>query len=104
MKDISDPTRPTTNKNAIITEGYRMLKVDTLDNRTISDKICAKFCSQIAEIETDVLVFSDFRHGVFNRSPVPILIKAISNGVFKDADSQVPARWASLLAIHGSDL
>jgi rfaE bifunctional protein kinase chain/domain len=104
MKDILDPTRPTTNKNAIITEGYRMLKVDTLDNRTISDKICAKFCSQIAETETDVLVFSDFRHGVFNRATVPILMGAISNGVFKVADSQVASRWGNILEFQGFDL
>src|SRR3546814_5025660 len=31
-------SRPTTNKNAIIVSDYRMLKVDTLDNRTISDR------------------------------------------------------------------
>ena len=104
MKDILDPTRPTTNKNAIITEGYRMLKVDTLDNRTISEKICAKFCSQIAETETDVLVFSDFRHGVFNRATVPILMGAISNGVFKVADSQVASRWGNILEFQGFDL
>ena len=30
---IIDETRPTTNKNAIVAENYRMLKVDTLDNR-----------------------------------------------------------------------
>ena len=36
---IIDPTRPTTNKNAIVAEGYRLLKIDCLDNRTISDKI-----------------------------------------------------------------
>ncbi|HEY6085843.1 MAG TPA: adenylyltransferase/cytidyltransferase family protein, partial [Nitrospira sp.] len=38
---IVDATRPTTNKNAIIVGGYRLLKVDTLDNRSISEKILA---------------------------------------------------------------
>jgi bifunctional ADP-heptose synthase (sugar kinase/adenylyltransferase) len=104
MKDISDPTRPTTNKNAIITEGYRMLKVDTLDNRTISDKICARFCSQIADTETDALVFSDFRHGIFNRATVPILAGAIPQGQFKVADSQVASRWGNILEFQGFDL
>ena len=32
---------PTTNKNAIVAGGYRLLKVDTLDNRSISDDIVA---------------------------------------------------------------
>ncbi len=36
---IIDQTRPTTNKNAIVAGGYRLLKVDTLDNRSISDNI-----------------------------------------------------------------
>lgn len=38
-KPIIDKTRPTTNKNAIIAGGYRLLKLDTLDNRSISDEI-----------------------------------------------------------------
>ncbi|MGZ5141476.1 MAG: adenylyltransferase/cytidyltransferase family protein, partial [Burkholderiales bacterium] len=38
-KPIIDSTRPTTHKNAIIAGGYRLLKVDTLDNRSISDAI-----------------------------------------------------------------
>ena len=45
---IIDPTRPTTNKNAFIAGGYRLLKVDTLDNRTISDKIVSELRKQIA--------------------------------------------------------
>src|SRR5215831_15227774 len=35
-KAIVDKSRPTTNKNAIVAGGYRLLKVDTLDNRSIS--------------------------------------------------------------------
>src|SRR5258706_6551190 len=47
---IIDDTRPTTNKNAIVAETYRMLKVDTLDNRSISDKIVEQLKRQIGEI------------------------------------------------------
>ena len=36
---VIDKTRPTINKNAIIAGGYRLLKIDTLDNRSISDEI-----------------------------------------------------------------
>src|SRR5437868_373323 len=35
-KAILDHTRPTTHKNAFVCGDYRMLKVDTLDNRSIS--------------------------------------------------------------------
>ena len=41
---IIDHTRPTTNKNAIVAGGYRLLKVDTLDNRSISERIVSR-CS-----------------------------------------------------------
>ena len=36
---IIDRTRPTTQKNAIIAGGYNLLKIDTLDNRSISERI-----------------------------------------------------------------
>lgn len=39
---IIDPTRPTTNKNAFIADHYRLLKVDKVDNRAISGKICSR--------------------------------------------------------------
>ena len=47
-KPIIDKTRPTTNKNAIIAGGYRLLKVDTLDNRSISDEIVLQLAKAIA--------------------------------------------------------
>ena len=39
MRAVVDRSRPTVNKNAIVVGGYRLLKVDTLDNRSISDQI-----------------------------------------------------------------
>ena len=74
---VIDETRPTTNKNAIVADGYRLLKVDTLDNRSISDKIVEQLRRQIADTKTDAVVFSDFRHGIFNRGTIPQLIAAI---------------------------
>jgi sugar/nucleoside kinase (ribokinase family) len=49
-------------------------------------------------------VFSDFRHGIFNRQTVPILVGAIPGGVFKVADSQVASRWGNILEFQGFDL
>src|SRR5258708_17036414 len=59
---IVDPTRPTTNKNAIVADGYRLLKVDTLDNRTISDRILGRLVKTLGSSKVDAVVFSDFRH------------------------------------------
>jgi rfaE bifunctional protein kinase chain/domain len=101
---IIDATRPTTNKNAIVAETYRMLKVDTLDNRSISDKIVEQLRTQLADTPTDAVVFSDFRHGMFNRGTIPQLIESIPDGVFKVADSQVASRWGNILEFQGFDL
>jgi len=101
---IIDPTRPTINKNAIVAEGYRLLKVDTLDNRSISDKIVEQLRRQIADTKTNALVFSDFRHGIFNRSTIPHLTSAIPAGAFRVADSQVASRWGNILEFEGFDL
>ena len=101
---IIDETRPTTNKNAIVADGYRLLKVDTLDNRSISDKIVEQLRRQIADTKADAVVFSDFRHGIFNRGTIPQLISAIPDGTFRVADSQVASRWGNILEFEGFDL
>ena len=104
VRAVVDPTRPTTNKNAIIADGYRLLKIDTLDNRTISDDVLRDICAAIAEAACDAVVFSDFRHGVFNRRTIPPLVGAIPDGVFRVADSQVASRWGNITEFAGFDL
>jgi rfaE bifunctional protein kinase chain/domain len=104
INHIIDETRPTTNKNAIVAENYRLLKIDTLDNRAISSKNVDRLKKQIAETQTDVVVFSDFRHGIFNRHTIPELTSAIPVGVYRVADSQVASRWGNILEFEGFDL
>jgi len=101
---IIDATRPTSNKNAIVAGGYRLLKLDTLDNRSISDDIVEKLADTIQEVRSDAVVFSDFRHGIFNRRTIPRLIQAIPDGVFKVADSQVASRWGNITDFQDFDL
>jgi rfaE bifunctional protein kinase chain/domain/rfaE bifunctional protein nucleotidyltransferase chain/domain len=101
---IVDPTRPTTNKDAIVVDGYRLLKVDTLDNRSISDKALRQFATQIASTPTDAVVCSDFRHGIFNRHTIPELVAAIPANAYRVADSQVASRWGNILEFKGFDL
>jgi len=101
---VIDSTRPTTNKNAIVAAGYRLLKLDTLDNRSISDDILGKLCGTVAEVDCDAVVFSDFRHGIFNRRTIPQLVGAIPQGRFKVADSQVASRWGNITEFQGFDL
>ena len=101
---IIDPTRPTTNKNAIVVGGYRLLKIDTLDNRSISEKILKQLSVQVEKTPTNAVVFSDFRHGIFNRHTIPDLIVALPPNVYRVADSQVASRWGNILDFQGFDL
>ena len=101
---IVDETRPTTNKNAIVAENYRLLKVDTLDNRSISDKIVEQLKKHLGETDSQAVVFSDFRHGIFNRGTIPHLTEAIPKGAFRVADSQVASRWGNILEFQNFDL
>lgn len=102
---IIDKARPTTNKNAFIAGGYRMIKIDKVDNRPISDKVLTQMASQITKTkDIDVVMFSDFRHGIFSKSTIPTLINAIPKNVMKVADSQVASRWGNILDFKGFDL
>ena len=101
---IIDSTRPTTNKNAIVAGGYRLLKIDTLDNRSISDEILLKITNNISDVSCDALVYSDFRHGIFNRRTIPAFLEAAPDDVFKVADSQVASRWGNITEFKGFDL
>lgn len=99
-----DHTRPTTQKNVFISGGYRMLKVDKLDNRPVSDKALEQFKALLASTEADAVVFSDFRHGVFSRRTIPELVASIPPGAFRVADSQVASRWGNILDFESFDL
>ena len=50
------------------------------------------------------MVFSDFRHGVFNRRTIPHLVGGVPPGTFRVADSQVASRWGNILDFRGFDL
>jgi rfaE bifunctional protein kinase chain/domain len=101
---IIDRTRPTTQKNVFTAGGYRMLKVDKVDNRPVSDKTLAQFTKSISATTAEVVVFSDFRHGIFNPRTIPVLTASIPKGPLRVADSQVASRWGNILDFQGFDL
>jgi bifunctional ADP-heptose synthase (sugar kinase/adenylyltransferase) len=104
VRAVIDSSRPTVNKNAIVVGGYRLLKVDTLDNRSISDQILNELTRTIREVPTDSVVYADFRHGIFNRRTIPEFIRALPPRCFKVADSQVASRWGNIVDFQGFDL
>jgi rfaE bifunctional protein kinase chain/domain/rfaE bifunctional protein nucleotidyltransferase chain/domain len=101
---VVDPTRPTTSKNAIVVGGYRLLKIDTVDNRSISEKVLRQLARQVAATPADAVVCSDFRHGIFNRYTIPDLVAAIPRNAFRVADAQVASRWGNILDFKGFHL
>jgi cytidyltransferase-like protein len=104
VRAVVDPSRPTVNKNAVVVGGYRLLKIDTLDNRSISDSILGTIADAVGSVPAEAVVFSDFRHGLFNRRTIPELISAIPEGVYRVADSQVASRWGNIIDFQGFDL
>jgi rfaE bifunctional protein kinase chain/domain len=101
---VVDATRPTTQKNVFSADGYRLLKVDRLDNRPISSKVLKDFTDAIAATETDVVVCSDFRHGIFNPGTIPALLASLPPRALRVADSQMASRWGNILDFQGFDL
>tara|TARA_B100000686_G_scaffold204229_1_gene211075 strand:- start:31144 stop:32685 length:1542 start_codon:yes stop_codon:yes gene_type:complete len=104
LDTIVDKSRPTTNKNVITNGVYKLLKLDYIDNRAINDNILEKISKSISNFSGDAVIFSDFRHGIFNARSIPKLIKSIPNNVIKVADSQVASRWGNILEFQGFDL
>lgn len=101
---VVDPSRSTTNKNAIEAQGYRLLKIDTVDNRPIGGKVLGQIKEDLRMSNADVVAFTDFRHGVFTRETIPALTAIIPAKAFKVADSQVASRWGNILEFKGFDL
>ena len=98
------PERPTTHKNAVVSDGYRMIRIDTVDNKTIDAEVLAAMVRDLREAQSDAVVFSDFRHGIFNRATIPSFMAAVPAGTFTVADSQVASRWGNVLDFAGCDL
>jgi rfaE bifunctional protein kinase chain/domain/rfaE bifunctional protein nucleotidyltransferase chain/domain len=101
---ILDATRPTTQKNTIIAGDYRLLKIDKLDNSSISGKAANQIQGYISVTPADAVIFSDFRHGIFNRTTIPYFMEAIMDDIFTVADSQVASRWGNITEFKGFDL
>jgi rfaE bifunctional protein kinase chain/domain len=99
-----DKNRPTTNKNTIMATGYNLLKIDKVDNQPISGNILNRIRDSISKEKADIVIFSDFRHGIFNKLSIPILTSSIKRGIFKVADSQVATRWGNITDFKNFDL
>jgi rfaE bifunctional protein kinase chain/domain/rfaE bifunctional protein nucleotidyltransferase chain/domain len=101
---IVDKNRPTTNKNTIIADKYRLLRINTLDNRSIDKAILTKITNFTKKTKADSVILSDFRHGIYNKDTIPIIVKSIDRSIFRAADSQVANRWGNICDFKNFDL
>ena len=101
---IVDKNRPTTNKNTIVAKNQKILKLDTLDNTPMSEEITKNILKKISNTKCDAIIFSDFRHGIFNKDSIPEYSKKIPKKTFRVADSQVASRWGNILDFENFDL
>lgn len=103
---VVDGTRPTTCKEAVVVDGYRLLKLDTVDNRAISDAMLETILESVRETEPGAVIYSDFRHGVFNARTIGPLLEAVGtrDDLLRVADSQVASRWGNITEFKGLDL
>lgn len=106
VRALIDSTRPTTEKVVYIADGYRLLKVDHLDNRPMSDSLQRKITRWIQNENAfaKAIVFSDFRHGIFHAGSIPLFTAALPTGPYRVADSQMASRWGNILDFADFDL
>ncbi len=104
LRPLVDKGRPTTVKERYIADGHRMLQVDRVDNRLVSERVRRNIATLIHDDPADVVIFSDFRHGIFHGPSAEELANAVRPGALKAADSQVSNRWGNILDFRGFDL
>ena len=101
---LREGKRPTTNKLVYVVDGYRLLKVDVVDNRPIDSASVREIAEGLASSAADVFVMSDFRHGLFTKEDIPAITDSIPEGRLRVADSQVASRWGNILDFANFDL
>lgn len=101
---IIDTDRPTTLKERFWADGYKMLQVDKVDNRIVSKNIVDQIVKRLNERKNDVVILSDFRHGIFNKVTIEDYRSALGDKTIIAADSQVSNRWGNILDFKNVDL
>lgn len=101
---IVDKSRPTTLKERFWAEKYKLIQVDTLNNHSISESSISIIKKKIKTLKSQAFIFSDFRHGIFNKENIDLMSKSIPKNSIKVADSQVSNRWGNILDFKRFDI
>ena len=101
---LIDKTRPTTHKNAVLADGYRLIRIDEVNNTSINAEQLSEITIKLKKSKANAIILSDFRHGMFHKSTIPQILKSLPSEIFKVADSQVASRWGNILDFPNCDL
>ena len=95
----------TTNfKQSYYADNYNLLKVSRVNNQALSLEEINMIALKLKKNQCDINIFSDFRHGIFNKKSINIFIKALKKNSIKVADSQIASRWGNILDFKNFDL
>jgi rfaE bifunctional protein kinase chain/domain len=84
---------------------YKLLQVDYVDNEIIDKVNLKKIFDTIKKDKiSDCVVFSDFRHGMFNKEIINSYLDVLNPNIIKIADSQVSSRWGNILDFKKVDI
>ena len=101
---IIDKSRSTTLKERYWANQYKLIQLYTVDNHVPSKEIIKKIGKKISNTNVDGIIFSDFRHGIFNAESIKFFTNKIKKKIIKIADSQVSNRWGNILDFKNFDL
>jgi len=85
-------------------DDYKVIQVDYVDNSIIETSNQKKIFNLIRKNNYDCIVFSDFRHGMFNKEIIKLYCKLVDSKIIKVADSQVSSRWGNITDFEGFDI
>lgn len=101
---IIDDSRPTTLKERFWAEGYKLLQVNTVDSSIVKNEIINEMSNYLIKDQMDIVIFSDFRHGIFNKESLKIFTNNVPEKSIRIADSQVSNRWGNILDFQNFDI
>lgn len=101
---LTNKSKQTVLKERFWSNNYKLIQVDYVDNAIVDKDNQKKISNLIKKTKSDCVVFSDFRHGMFNKEIVDFYSGIINSGVIKVADSQVSSRWGNILDFKNFDI
>jgi len=97
LYNVSDPSRPTTQKTRIISDGHQLIRLDKEKTFPISKVIEKNLVKKLQSISSpDLIIFSDYNKGAVNQALVSAVrksfptkkiiadIKPIKSGIYKN--------------------